>query len=80
MSGHTATYLRNLSIDELLNLLEDKKHHSPIILELCNRLENVDIDAELEGVNNRAECPVCQAALHVELDIGNKLYDITIAK
>ena len=79
MSSHTATQLKHLSNEELLRLLEDKKYHSPIIFELCNRLENIDIDAELEGVKNRAECPVCQAALLVDLDIGNKLFNINIA-
>lgn len=79
MSSHTATHLRNLSTDELLNLLEDKKHHSPIILELCNRLEKLDIDEVLKGVNCRSECPVCQATLIVDLDIGNKLYDLKTA-
>ena len=79
MSSYTSTHLRSLTTHELLNLVEDKKPYSPIILELCNRLENIDIDAELEGVKNRAECPVCQAALLVDLDIGNKLFNINIA-
>ena len=78
MSSHTATQLKHLSNEELLRLLEDKKYHSPIILELCNRLENIGIDAELEGVNARAECPVCQASLTVDLDIGNKLYNLKV--
>ena len=78
MSSHTASKLGHLTTGELLNLLEDKKHQSPIIFELCNRLEKIDIDAELEGVNDRAECPVCQASLTVDLDIGNKLYNLKV--
>ena len=56
-----STKFRHLSDSELLRFLDPIKHRSPVILELCNRIE------ELQLVNENStkpiECPVCLAVL-----------------
>jgi hypothetical protein len=47
------TKYRNLTNAELLNRLDEARLHSPIIEELCARME----------VKSRAICPVCEADL-----------------
>ena len=75
MSSFTPTQLSHLTTPELLHLLDYKRPLSPIIGELCKRLEKADED---EGMNHRVECPVCQSALEVEPDYGNSVYHIKV--
>lgn len=63
--------LRHLEDDELLLHLEDVRHLSPIIGELCLRLEKL-IQQETP-VTARAECPVCRADLRADWDAGNEI-------
>jgi len=70
--------IKNLENSELLRMLDDIKHHSPIILELCNRLNDAEIN--LVNVNMRVECPVCRAGLIVDFDEANSLFNINIDK
>lgn len=64
---------------ELLSLLENKRDNSPIIDELCSRLENIPEDIETTtDVLAYAECPVCEAKLKITEDKGNDIYSLTI--
>ena len=48
----TITKYNNLSNRELLAQLESVRSHSPVIEELCQRLETTNV-----------ECPICEADL-----------------
>lgn len=79
------TTYTHLTDEEFLNTLDDARHYSPVIKELCRRLEAKSAEdqrkAEIaESTNQRAECPVCEAALEVEYDGGNDLFELRIAK
>lgn len=47
------TKYHNLTVVELLREVDDVRHYSPIIEELCQRLENIG-----------ETCPVCEADLY----------------
>lgn len=59
-----ATLMRNMTDGELLQQLGTIRHQSPVIGELCVRLEKA-IEPE---ILQRLGCPVCQAALSAEYD------------
>lgn len=59
------TVYHNTPTEELIRSLEDKRCYSPIIEELCQRLENGDC-VDSHDVQTRAQCPVCEAELNVE--------------
>lgn len=63
----THTPYSNLTTKELISLLQIKRGHSPIIEELCSRLEAKDFTP----TNNYSECPVCDAKLYVDFDTPN---------
>jgi hypothetical protein len=63
--------LRHLEDDELLLHLEDVRHQSPIIGELCQRLEK--LLRQETPVTAQAECPVCQADLRADWDAVNEI-------
>ena len=67
-----------LSIDELLRLVEDRRDKSPIIDELCNRLENTEASI-LPDSNRRVECPICEAELEADYDEANTMFTIKVA-
>ena len=72
------TKFANYTVDELLRLVDDKRQHSPLIDELCTRLEAgaaVQVD---ENSNHRVECPVCEAALEADYDAGNSIFTLQI--
>ena len=71
MTPH-GTMLANLTDEELVRHLDEAAGYSSVIRELCKRLENKD--EEMAGMNTRTECPVCQAQIEVEADIGNTRY------
>jgi len=67
--------LSNLTNEELLRQLDEVRELSPIISELCKRLEkNNAVEKEIEEIDNKSECPVCMASLHAEMDLNNKLF------
>ncbi len=61
---------------ELLNHFDSIKHHSPIILELCRRLEKEEESVHM--LNNKVECPICQAKLLADIDSENDMFTLTI--
>ncbi len=64
------TTLSHLSDEELLRHLSDSRHRSPIIAELCDRLEaaldaNIVMENTFEHSEKKVQCPVCLASLEV---------------
>ena len=60
------TMLMNLTDEELLRMLHEKRAASPVVSELCRRLETA-----LEGgeeVGGPCECPVCLAELSASVN------------
>jgi hypothetical protein len=69
------TKYAKMPTDEFLQMLTDKRAMSPIIDELCTRLEVEDaIDKE---TNMRVSCPACDAPLLVDLDQQNNLFTVS---
>lgn len=58
------TNLRHLTDDELLQELGPVRHQSPVISELCVRLEAATKSPDLFTLS----CPVCRANLDAEYD------------
>ena len=65
---------RHLTDEEFLRLCSDKRHQSPIIEELCQRLEEYlgcdkPSDREIElRCKNEFTCQVCEAKFKVEFN------------
>lgn len=66
------TKYRHLTDEEFLNICQEKRHQSPIINELCQRLEEFicsdqpvtdEINLELK---NEHRCPVCETKIEIE--------------
>lgn len=72
------TKFENLNDKELLNHLESIRYHSPIIAELCKRLE--ESMKEPDPLRDRVDCPVCQANLIVDVDESIDSYQLKIAE
>lgn len=73
-----ATAYRVMTDDELLRYIDEKRQHSPLIEELCKRLETKEM--VLKDANHRVECPVCEAALEADYDEGNGMFELRIEK
>ena len=71
-----ASQLRNFSDAELLRHLEDARHHSPVIGELCKRLE----EKEPEPLDESVEGPICLAAMVLDLDYANGIANLKVSK
>lgn len=69
--------MRNLQNDELLRNLDDVRHLSPVIGELCRRLEEQDKEIHADGT---AECPVCQASLRADYDTYSEILTLQVDK
>lgn len=54
-----------LTDTELISIIEDKRAKSPIIKELCDRLEGQIQEREVERELIPACCPVCEAELAI---------------
>jgi hypothetical protein len=70
--------MMNLTDEELINSLEDKRHQSPIISELIRRLESHVQSTDVSKVNDRVECPVCMADLQADVDWGNNMFTLKV--
>jgi hypothetical protein len=70
------TTFSNYTDDELLRLVDDKRHRSPLIDELCTRLEARGDVAVQEDANAHVECPVCAAPLQAGYDSANNMFTI----
>lgn len=73
------TKYNHLDDDELLNLVDEKRQYSPLIEELCHRLESKNINIP-EDHNSRSECPVCEVQLEVSFDGGNNMFELEIQR
>ena len=74
---------RNLTDVELLNQLDSKRHHSPIVNELCNRLEAKNLNEKMiesieKSDNSKVDCPICLASLTVDFDDANCMLGLNI--
>ncbi len=67
--------MRNMADGELLLHLDDARYHSPIIGELCRRLDGL---MHAEPARARAECPVCQADLRADYDFANEILELKV--
>lgn len=75
------TSYSNHTDQELLQVLSEKRQHSPIIEELCQRLESY-MPVSQKETNISADCPVCEAKLKIDVDVnelGNYQLDIVTA-
>jgi hypothetical protein len=70
------TKFANYTLDELLNLIDDKRPQSPLIDELCTRLEAGAAIQVSEDANPRVTCPVCEATLEAGYDAGNSIFTL----
>lgn len=66
--------MSSLTNSELLRVVADKRVHSPVIDELCKRLEQATANDDLADAKHDAECPVCAATLHVAYDADNNAF------
>lgn len=60
----------NYTDKEILQVLSDRRRQSPVIDELCQRLEEYSPAFDREE-NVKAECPVCEAKLDINIDVSN---------
>lgn len=60
----------NYTDQELLQVLSEKRQHSPIIEELCQRLESYTHINQKE-TNITVDCPVCEAKLNIDIDVSD---------
>lgn len=67
----------NLTDEEFVNQLDNTRQYSPVIEELCKRLEN-KIEGAAPDANTRVECPVCKAKLTADYDVNNTMFTIKI--
>lgn len=72
------TKYHNLGLDELLALADSKGAHSPIITELARRLTEGEIHDK--DASTSLECPCCEAALEIEYDDANGIYNLKVEK
>lgn len=70
------TKFSNYTDSELLSLVDDKRQHSELINELCERLEKRSATQVKEDDNHRVTCPVCEAALEAGYDEGNDIFTL----
>ncbi len=73
------TKFSNYSDDELLSLVDEKRSQSPLIDELCTRLEKLNGTHISVDANHRVECPVCEASLSVNYDEGNNMFEVEVS-
>lgn len=72
------TRFDKLTDEEFLSDLTVSRQYSPVIDELCTRLEKAVLIPS--DCNHRVECPCCEAQLLVDLDINNTMFTVMINK
>ena len=78
MMTPSTSMMANMQDDELALALEDAAAHSPVIAELVKRLTGRE--QYFGDMNHKVECPVCQAALEVDPDEANQLFNLKVEK
>ncbi len=71
------TKYHTLSLDELLRHVQDKRGSSPIVEELCTRLEQLDSQV-VDAYHEHVDCPVCETTLKILEDNGS--FKLTVTK
>jgi hypothetical protein len=72
------TKFSNYTEAELLSLVDEKRSQSALIDELCTRLEKLNGTHVIADADHRVECPVCEAALSVDYDEFNNLFEVEV--
>jgi len=72
------TKFSNYTEAELLSLVDEKRSQSALIDELCTRLEKLNGTHVSADADHRVECPVCEAALSVDYDESNNLFEVEV--
>lgn len=67
----TFTHLTN---PEFLSEIDDVRNQSPIIKELCRRLEEMEPAPQISS----CECPVCMADLRAEYDETTEILELKV--
>lgn len=72
-----------MSDSELLRELDGVRDKSPVIQELCIRLEENLTETEItlstsEDTKHSVKCPICQAMLFVDYDINDDEFSTTV--
>ena len=71
------TKFRTLTNEELLSRIDEKREHSKIIEELCQRLESSDkLLPPEDGSNGAVTCPTCECALQIGYDHENQMFTV----
>lgn len=68
------TKYANLTDADLIRQLDEARRHSPVIEELCLRLEVKP--PEYDGYQMQVTCPVCEASLNVKEDSADKILSL----
>lgn len=74
----TTACLRHYTDGELINSLDRERYLSPVIGELCKRLEAYGTLQPASSLN--AECPVCKADLEGDFDPANDILTLSVQK
>jgi hypothetical protein len=75
------TTFTNYTTEELLRLVDDKRTRSPLIDELCTRLEasaDEAVDQVKEDTSHEAPCPICAAELVVAYDVAANKFKLNL--
>lgn len=58
---------------ELIQVLSESRQYSPVIEELCLRLESYMKHEDIKETNLPAECPICDAQLKIDIEVDDDL-------
>ena len=74
------TKYSHYTLDELLRFVDGKRHHNPVINELCKRIEELQNGSvEIAPDSGHAvECPVCAAELRADYDDSSQLFTLEL--
>jgi hypothetical protein len=68
---------RHLTDREFIFRLDDARHQSPIIGELCRRLE--DLLCKEPPTTAQTECPVCMADVQADYDSDSGILELKVS-
>jgi hypothetical protein len=69
--------LSHLTIEELINQLEDIRGMSPILDLLVSRLENSTTRIP-DSATHSVKCPVCAAEMTADYDVENEIFTLKV--
>jgi hypothetical protein len=68
--------LTHLANSELLRHLGERRTQSPVIDELCKRLEQAVPERDLADAQSNVTCPVCEAALTASYLVAEEEFSV----